>query len=79
MLSNSKNRKIFLDNLLISLHSLIMLVLHTLFKNLYEGLSESNSFYFIILAHKISSRCCWYDNRSWIFQPITHNFFPRYK
>ena len=39
---------------------------------IYDGCSESNAFYFIMLAHNIRGQCWWYSNRDWTFPPIFH-------
>ena len=52
----------------ISLH-----LFHLIF--FYEGCSESNASYFIILADNIRSRCWWYGSRGWTLSPIFHCIF----
>ena len=39
---------------------------------MYDGCSESNASYFIMLVHNVSSGCWWYDSREWTFPPISH-------
>jgi len=36
----------------------------------YEGWSESNASYFMMLAHDATGGCWWYGSRGWTFQPI---------
>ena len=36
----------------------------------YEGCSESNASYIIMLAHDIRGGCWWYGNRGWIFSLV---------
>jgi len=38
--------------------------------HIYEGHSEINASYFIMLAHDIRGRCWWYGSRGWTFPPI---------
>ena len=37
---------------------------------IYEGCSESNASYFMMLAHNIT--WCWYGGRGWTFPPVFH-------
>ena len=37
---------------------------------LYEGRSEINASYFIMLAHDVRGEYCWYGSRGWPFPPI---------
>ena len=36
----------------------------------YEGRSEINASYFIMLAHDVRGEYCWYGSRGWTFPPI---------
>ena len=36
----------------------------------YEGRSEINASYFIMLAHDVRGGCWWYGGRGWTFPPI---------
>ena len=38
--------------------------------NKYEGRSEINASYFIMLAHDVRGEYCWYGSRGWTFPPI---------
>jgi len=38
--------------------------------NIYKGCSESNAFYFIMLAHEVRGGCWWEGSRDWTFLPI---------
>ena len=37
---------------------------------MYEGRSEINASYFIMLAHDVRGEYCWYGSRGWTFPPI---------
>jgi len=39
-------------------------------KNIYQGYSESNASYFVMLDHKVRGGCWWYGSRSWTFPPV---------
>ena len=40
------------------------------YANTYEGRSEINASYFIMLAHDVRGEYCWYGSRGWTFPPI---------
>jgi len=45
---------------------------NTLIEIKYKGCSESNAFYFIMLAHDIRGGCWWYGSTGWTFPPTFH-------
>jgi len=38
----------------------------------WEGCSESNASYCMMLASAVGSTCWWYGSRGWTFPPVTH-------
>lgn len=40
----------------------------------YEGSSENNASYFILLAHEVRGGCWWYGSRDRTFPPIVFKF-----
>ena len=47
-----------------------IVVSHFLHNSIYEGRSEINASYFIMLAHDVRGEYCWYGSRGWTFPPI---------